>query len=122
MAEHGICGRAVLVDHLSYTRKHGKSFNFMDRRSIPVSEIKTAAVEQGTSFHPGDILFIRSGFTAMYESLNDEEKVSIATSNPPSFSGAETGSEFARWVWERQFSAVAGDAPAFEAWRKYTIV
>jgi hypothetical protein len=26
------------------------------------------------------------------------------------------------WIWNNQFSAVAGDAPAFEAWRIYPII
>ncbi|MCJ1473079.1 hypothetical protein MMC13_001729 [Lambiella insularis] len=116
MAERGICGRGILVDYVSYAQKHGKTFNFMDRHSIPASDLKAAASEQGTSFHPGDILFVRSGFTAFYESMNKEEQSALSNSNPPSFSGVETGIEFARWVWDMQFSAVAGDAPSFEAW------
>ncbi|MCJ1388205.1 hypothetical protein MMC18_001050 [Xylographa bjoerkii] len=116
MANRGIIGRGVLIDHVSYCLKHKKSFSFQSGRSIPLSEVQAAATSQNLSFRPGDILFIRSGFTAMYEAASPEERVELAQPNPPTYSGVETGEKFARWIWEMQFAAVAGDAPSFEAW------
>ncbi|MCJ1380254.1 hypothetical protein MMC17_003357 [Xylographa soralifera] len=116
MAHRGIIGRGVLIDHVSYCLKHDKFFSFQSGRSIPLSELQATATFQNLSFRPGDILFIRSGFTAMYNALSPEERVQLAQPNPPTYSGVETGEDFARWVWEAQFAAVAGDAPSFEAW------
>lgn len=36
---------------------------------------------------------------------------------PPVFSGVEQSEEMLKWIWEN-FSAVAGDQPSFECWRK----
>lgn len=35
-----------------------------------------------------------------------------------SFSGVEQSDEMLEWIWNN-FSAVAGDQPAFERWREY---
>jgi hypothetical protein len=42
------------------------------------------------------------------------EQLAISTRASPDFIGVEAGKETLRWLWDHEFSAVAGDAPSFE--------
>lgn len=117
MSERGICGRGVLIDHVSYALRHGKYRDAYTHHSVPLGELLEAASEQGTTFKEGDILLVRSGFTRTYDQLTQEERV-LKSQASPSFTGVESTKEVAKWIWDSKFSAVAGDAPSFEAWRK----
>lgn len=120
MATHSITGRAILIDHVSYALKHSIYKNAISHHSIPLHELKECLAEQGpqgTTITPGDILFIRSGFTRTFEAMSDDERKAMGQ-NPPSYTGVETSEDVARWIWEERFGAVAGDAPSFEAWRE----
>ncbi|KAF2651164.1 putative cyclase [Lophiostoma macrostomum CBS 122681] len=115
MATKSICGRAILIDHVSYALKRGIYKDAVSHHSIPLSELKEALADQKTEVLPGDILFIRSGFTRTFEAMTDDQHKQVAAS-PPCFTGVQTGEEMAKWIWDSKFSAVAGDAPSFEAW------
>ena len=65
----------------------------------------------------GDILIIRSGYMHSYNSMSKEELVKLAQKVPPNLIGVEQSEEVLQWIWEN-FSAVAGDQPSFERWRK----
>lgn len=73
--------------------------------------------------HIGDILFIRTGFVDTYHHRTSDERTAAATR--PHSSGKDDGQRWAGvkqeaemldWLHDCYFSAVAGDAPAFEAW------
>lgn len=63
---------------------------------------------------PGDVLLIRSGFTAAYNALSAPEKLALSERSSADFIGVESTEELLEWLWESQLAAVAGDAPAFE--------
>lgn len=65
-------------------------------------------------FRPGDILFIRSGFTAAYNALSPSETLGLSKRPSADFIGVEPTVEILEWLWESQFAAVAGDSPSFE--------
>lgn len=71
-------------------------------------------IEQQIQLRPGDILFIRSGFTKAYDSLSMDEQKAMPLREQPDFAGVEAGRETLKWLWENQFAAIAGDAPSFE--------
>lgn len=77
--------------------------------------LKEVAAAQGTTFRPGDILFIRTGWTQAYEQLAEADRLSLADVNPPSAIGLESSEATLRWLWENGFAAAAGDQPAMEA-------
>jgi hypothetical protein len=52
-----------------------------------------------------------------YNAKSDDELSTLKSINPPAFSGVEQSEEMLQWIWEN-FSAVAGDQPSFECWRK----
>lgn len=56
------------------------------------------------------------GFMASYNALQKHEIEELAKVVPPGLSGVEQSDEMMEWFWEN-FSAVAGDQPAFECWR-----
>lgn len=62
----------------------------------------------------GDILFLRTGFTAAYEQLSLSDQKALAERASPDFLGLESTSAVLRWIWESGFAAVASDAPSFE--------
>lgn len=109
----GVVGRGVLLDYVAYAEKNNLPITPFEPYNIPVSDLKAIAKEQGVTFHPGDILLVRSGWIHGYEALSQSEREAMA-GREPSFAGVEAGPETLRWLWENQFAAVAGDAIAFE--------
>ncbi|KXJ90656.1 hypothetical protein Micbo1qcDRAFT_184043 [Microdochium bolleyi] len=118
-AKQGIVGRAVLVDFHSWRVTNNKwpNFDAFGACRIPLSDLKECLAAQGTEVHFGDILFVRSGFmhsmavksSAELCAIQDRARADMA------FCGVDTTPELLKWIWEN-FSAVAGDQPAFEAW------
>jgi kynurenine formamidase len=116
VARRGIAGRAVLLDWRSWAIKRGVVPSPFSTHRIPLSDLKAVAKEQGVQFVPGDILIIRSGWTEEYMKLDDEGKIQLAKREDRSFIGVEDSCEMIEWHWDMQFSAVAGDTNAYEAW------
>ena len=75
-AQHGICGRGVLLDMVKYyTDKHGKlPYDPFTTHPIPLEDLQAAAKAQGVTFQPADILIIRAGFMVRYYSATQEER------------------------------------------------
>ena len=116
-AERGIVGRGILIDYFSWAQKNGP-YNPLTTYSITLSSLKKVIAEENLEIRSGDILFVRSGMIDEYSKLSLERKEAIAATNPLHFAGLEQSEEMLEWIWNSQFAAVAGDAPAFEVWRK----
>lgn len=110
----GIVSRGVLLDYYSWAARNNIEYDPFTRYAIPVPHLKRLVEEEGIDIQPGDVLFIRSGFTKKYESLTPAEEESLPARKEGTFVGVESSLETARWLWENQFSAVAGDMPGFE--------
>jgi hypothetical protein len=52
-----------------------------------------------------------------YSTIQRAELESLSKVSPPTFSGVEQSEEMLEWIWNN-FSAVAGDQPSFERWRR----
>ncbi|KAL9100849.1 MAG: hypothetical protein Q9187_009314, partial [Circinaria calcarea] len=131
-SEHGIAGRGVLLDYRSYAHKKGIQYDPYDYYPISFEELYHCGKDQGIDIRPqaeggdikiGDLLFIRSGFIEAYHSKPSDERAKLATR--PHVIGTEDGQRWAGvaqeerildWLHDSYFAAVAGDAPAFEAW------
>lgn len=118
-SEKGIVGRGVLIDYHSWAEANGIHKNVFETHAIPVEHLKAALKAQGTEVNFADILIIRSGYMASYNTKSKDELLEFTKQNPPSFIGVEPSDEMLQWIWEN-FSAVAGDHPSFECWRKYS--
>lgn len=68
-------------------------------------------------FQYGDLLLIRSGFVDHYDRLNEKERKHLGTLKiaEHTFVGVEQTEEMLDFLHDNYFSAVTGDAPAFEA-------
>ncbi|SOV06917.1 uncharacterized protein UDID_05744 [Ustilago sp. UG-2017a] len=141
LAQHGICGRGVLLDVFEYLSHHGtdhvkrddypwsswpqygggKGYDPRTGFRITVADLIATAKHQNVTFRRGDILLIRSGFTARYYSLTSAERAAWSDPTPKNgkegmeFAGVEQCEEMKEFMWDNHFAAVAGDSPAFEA-------
>ncbi|KAH9901986.1 hypothetical protein F4778DRAFT_135115 [Xylariomycetidae sp. FL2044] len=116
-AEHGIVGRGILVDYHSWrtSQSEVRAYDSFDSSSIPLSDLKACLEAQGTEVKFGDILIIRSGFTASWATKSTDEVWDHQNIVPHPFGGVQQSEEMIRWIWDN-FSAVAGDQPSFECW------
>ncbi|KIW91969.1 uncharacterized protein Z519_06951 [Cladophialophora bantiana CBS 173.52] len=114
-AKHGIAGRGVLIDYWGYV---GGNYDPISSHRIPLSEIQACAKKQGVEFQHGDILLVRSGFVSAYNGLDDQGRAHLGTLTIPehTFAGVEATEDMLDFLHDNYFSAVVGDAPAFEAW------
>lgn len=114
-ASGGIVGRGVLLDYARFANRHHIPLSPFTSSPIMLSNLKTLIQEQNLTFLPGDILFIRSGFTAAFDALSLHQQSALAAREITEFAGVEAWLETAEWLWENQFAAVAGDAVAWES-------
>jgi hypothetical protein len=110
----GVVGRGVLLDYCSWAESQGKLLPALETSSIPIFDLEKVAEYQGVTFKPGDILFVRSGFVRALDAMTNDEAVAYSASEPNGI-GVKSCEETLKWIWDHEFSAVAGDAIAFEA-------
>lgn len=121
----GVIGRGVLLDYYSWATAQGKNINPLETALITAPELSEVASTQGVSFKPGDILLVRTGFRKAFQSLAANEAAAYTETKAPSPNakilpsipsiGLKSCEETLKWIWGNEFSAVAGDQPAFEA-------
>lgn len=104
-------GRGVLLDFADWAATHSVSVSALESEAITLNSLKQVVKDHKLEFRQGDILFIRSGFTAAYNSLSEQQRIDMPNTD---FSGVEATEVMVRWLWEHQFAAVGGDAPSFE--------
>lgn len=116
-AGKAIAGRGVLIDYPSWASEKGFQYDSMSTHPIGVEEIEQILVARNIEVRQGDILFLRTGYVSTYLSLDTATKESLlaASHNWP---GLKQGVEMTRWLWEKQFAAIAADSPALECIRK----
>ncbi|OOF94320.1 hypothetical protein ASPCADRAFT_51435 [Aspergillus carbonarius ITEM 5010] len=110
----GITGRGILLDYAHWANTHSIPLTPFTSTPIPLAHLKSLMAEYSICPRPGDILFIRTGFTKAFNALTPQEEESLANRPAPSFAGIQNGEETLRWLWENQFAAVASDTPSFE--------
>ena len=101
------------MDYKAYADKHGIQCLPFSAKRITVAELEAVAKEQGVSFKTGDILIVRTGFTDALTGKSAEQQAE-AFGSSHNMCGVDGSAETAKWVWNQHFSAVAGDAIAFE--------
>ena len=111
----GIVGRGILLDYASWATKHSLPLNPLSSTAIPFSHLQHVITEQGVCVRPGDIVFIRCGFTAAFDALSQAEQLALSKRPSADFLGVEPTVAILEWLWESQIAAVAGDSPAFES-------
>ncbi|KAH0844180.1 hypothetical protein AYO21_11536 [Fonsecaea monophora] len=112
--EHGgIVGRGILLDYHRWRQETGKPPVKIDSSfAITVDELDEVAKYQNLELKAGDILIIRSGFTAWHDSTPSSERVEPWDRGE--FIGLEASMKSVKWLWNHHFAAVAGDSLGFE--------
>lgn len=108
----GIVARGVLLDYRAYADAFGLEFNLFDNDQITIEDLEKIADYQGVEFKYGDVLLIRSGFTEALDAMTGEEQAEVLSSYRTC--GVEGTEKAAKWIWNKHFSAVAGDMMGFE--------
>ncbi|KAB2573750.1 hypothetical protein DBV05_g7551 [Lasiodiplodia theobromae] len=108
-----IVARGVLLDYASYYfTTRGTPLDPFAGMPITVADLEACARHQGIVFQPGDVLVIRTGWTEALGGRSADEQAQLLSGFLAS--GVEGSEDAARWIWNQRFSAVAGDAVAFE--------
>lgn len=116
IAAKPIVSRGVLLDWYAYSLKKGLPHNPFTDQPIPLQELLEVARLQQVSFRRGDVLLIRTGWTAAYSKLSEAEKEHLGGRDDRASCGVEATEAAIRWHWEQGFAAVASDTVAYEAW------
>jgi kynurenine formamidase len=115
-ASRGIAGRGVLVDVERWRSRQGRPLKQASPDPITVEDLEATLSDQGVSLRSGDILLIRTGWIAWYESLDPEARSDYANMAKFACPGLLPGEETARWLWDNHVAAVAADNPSLEIW------
>ncbi|MCJ1302276.1 hypothetical protein MMC08_005079 [Hypocenomyce scalaris] len=115
-AETGIVGRGVLLDVYSWAKE---SYDPLTTYSISASDLVECAKHQNTTFEPGDILVIRTGWVAAYNKLDEAGRQKLADIpffGEQNYVGVEQSEEILDFLHDNYFAAAASDCICFEAW------
>lgn len=111
-----IVGRGVLIDYVAFAQRHEIEYSPIKYHPISHREIELAAREQGLTFRQGDILLIRTGLIKWYNQCTSAlERDAFFTDSNKEGAGVDPNPETVAWLWDQHFSAVAGDALAWES-------
>ncbi|KAH3907037.1 hypothetical protein HBH56_195090 [Parastagonospora nodorum] len=117
-----LVARGILIDYKAwYEQKavaEGKSGEEAichphDGHRIGVADIEAIAKYQNVEFRPGDVLIVRTGETEILEAGTPTSFAKLQ--QKLQVSGVEGNMATVKWLWNKHFAAVAGDAMAFEA-------
>jgi kynurenine formamidase len=110
VAEQTIAGRGILVDLERFFRSTGRPLDHAASQQVTPAQLEDAMKWQGTVSSPGDILLLRFGWI-QYKRNGTFAHDALLTS-----AGLEQSEAMAAWLWDHQFSVVAADNIAVEAW------
>ena len=108
-AARGLAGRAILVD----VARH-RDIDASASEPITTDDLDATLTAQRTTVETGDVLLLRTGWTAWYRSTDEESRRSLPGQlRSP---GLRPGTDMLRWLWDHHVAAVAADNPALEVW------
>ena len=81
--------------------------------AIKLEDLQQIIKEQSITIRPADVLFLRTGFAALYNQFSVQEQEAFPQTTT-GFLGFEATRDSLRWLWDSRFSAVASDSPSFE--------
>lgn len=116
VAKRGIVARGVLLDWCRWAERKGVVYSPFERFAIPLWQLEDVAKEQKVEFREGDVLIVRTGWTAAYSALSLEEKLALPEREVRASCGVEASVEALKWHWDHGFAAVASDTVAYEVW------
>ena len=113
-AEHGIVGRAVLLDVERYLAASGDAVDQRTGRAFGVDVLNATAAAQEVEIGIGDMVLIRTGWLHfVLHELSVEDRVTLR--NRPRCPGIDQHESVMRWLWEHKVPLLAADNIAVEA-------
>jgi hypothetical protein len=88
----------------------------MGRHAISTEDIKTIMVAKNIQPRQGNVLIIRTGYVPKYMGLSTTAKEDLKTASH-NWPGLKQYESMTRWLWKRQFTAIAADNPGLECVR-----
>lgn len=110
--EHGLFGRAVLIDVAEHMASRGESIAPLSSFAITAEHVEEARAAQGVEIREGDVLLLRTGWMQGYTVADGEGRANFAKTF--AFPGLYAGEETARYLWNLRIAAIAADNPALE--------
>ncbi len=115
-AREGIAGRGVLADVARWRQTTGRPLRYDAPDPIESDDLEACLASEGVTVEPGDILLIRTGWLAWYQSLDREARVQTSTVGNLKTPGLSPSELMAQVLWDMHIAAVAADNPALELW------
>ena len=125
ISQHGIAARGILLDWVMYADTKGIAWDPFEHYEISLESLQDCARSQGLDarpqsqggdIRPGDILFVRSGWSRKYLQSTPEQREAVAKREHGAWTGLSQVGGMVEWLHDCYFAAAGGDAPAFEAW------
>lgn len=100
ISSHGIVGRGVLLDYYNWKLRRDEPYDPLTSHPIHLDELLAVARDQNVQFQAGDILLIRSGYTAAYYHYQrtDPRRLDQAGSAVPCLAGVAQTEEIKTWL------------------------
>jgi len=114
--ERHVVGRGVLLDWRWHALCRGIEYSPFETHNITLDELKAIAAHSNIRFIPGDVLLLRTGWTAAFITLSDAQKDAIRKREVRECCGVESGRAAEDWHRAMRFKAVVTDASKYEAW------
>ena len=111
-AEHGMIGRALLVDIPNFMEKNNRPYNPREEYKITPELLEEVMSWQGSVPKEGDILLLRTGYIKAYLQASPEERIDFKENK--TCAGLIGTEDMARFLWNYHFAAVCADNPAVE--------
>jgi len=115
-ARRGIAGRFVLLDIAAQRAARGDRRSPGQRTQVTIDELQCTLSAQQVQLDGGDILLVRTGWLAWYQSQPASVRKDLSAKDVDFTSiGLSADESMAQWLWDNQVAAIAADNPALEA-------
>jgi kynurenine formamidase len=107
----GIVARGILLDFVRYAKQKGITYDVTTSYPISLAQLKEIVQEEGLTIRQGDVLIVRSGLSKWVKSSTPD---SVGPFKENTHFGVDPTPDLLEWIWDNNFSAMGGDAIAFE--------
>jgi kynurenine formamidase len=112
-AQHGMAGRAILLDAERALRDAGRPYNPGVNVEFDVEDLELARRQAGVEFAPGDTILLHTGFAAWY--FEQPSQVKARLHGNPATPGVAHTEAMCEYLWNSHAAAIASDTFAVES-------
>ena len=113
-AEHGITGRAVVLDMPAVLEKQGTAYDPGTSYKFSVDQLQAAWEHAGLQPQTGDIVVLYTGFEQWYAGLDRGTRDALP--DQLTSPGIENTEAMARYLWDIHCASVVADNYSVESW------